>query len=584
MFDVQRICTDITHVFADYNDRRLPLYMATFIAYLSPIQNYIRWEDRFKKYGKSSATLAHLLDAMLEVARCKRVKPIHVKLLRILSRMETATSFVNADGIDLIFQILTSHPESTSIQIDCSAVIANLSNVARARTYIQERSTYLPTLLANMRKWAAEETVQTEMCAIISNLAQSEDNGCVIVRGGGFELIRRAMARHREAEDLHVQGLNAMAALAKNAKRLLAAGDVAEFTECVVAALEAWRESVQVCSAACNCIGMFSFVGLSVGSSVERAIWLAMRRFHASVKFQITACFALGHLVICLNKQTSMDRVLIDQLLKVIVTCPHNRNVLTTAIFALGSYALQSEENRFSIVEKGGVELIIKAMLETQFDEEANCLEVCMKHMSIHEGSHDSPQTNSTVASKLHLLKLFGSMCLMNISENEKCRLEVVHKGGIHAVFEAAKYIHETNNVDLNFVIMYVFRKVTATGARVYLKRTKMATLKTLCKNVFLKSANARFDAGKPPFESFSDYLPQSMQVTEIMTCFLSTYAVCCSCQYAFDEKSGVTAYEVFGKEKPVMTQLCSQTCLNNFADKPANKRLILVRPCFEDE
>ncbi|KAI8607287.1 hypothetical protein BC830DRAFT_1182006 [Chytriomyces sp. MP71] len=310
------------------------------------------------------------------------------------------------------------------------------------------------------------------------------------------------MARHREAEDLHVQGLNAMAALAKNAKRLLAAGDVAEFTECVVAALEAWRESVQVCSAACNCIGMFSFVGLSVGSSVERAIWLAMRRFHASVKFQITACFALGHLVICLNKQTSMDRVLIDQLLKVIVTCPHNRNVLTTAIFALGSYALQSAF---------------------------------------------------------------------------KCRLEIVHKGGIHAVFEAAKYIHETKNVDLNFVIMYVFRKVTATGARVYVKRTKVATLKTLCKNTLLKSAKARFDAEKPIFESFSDYLLQSIEVTEIMKCFLSAYAVCGTCKYAFDDKCGVTAYEVFGKEKPVMTQLCSQTCFDNLADKPANKRLLLV-------
>ncbi|KAJ3025381.1 UNVERIFIED_CONTAM: hypothetical protein HDU68_007208 [Siphonaria sp. JEL0065] len=439
-----------------------------------------------------------------------------------------------------------------------------------------------------MKKWGHEETVQTEMCAILSNLAQCEVNGKKIVKCGGFELIREAMIRHQNIEDLQVQGLNALAALIKHAKDLFDANTTASYVDCISKVLNHWKDSVQVCSAACNCIGMFAFSQLKVSIVVVTLILAAMNKFREIVKFQITACFALAHISIALGGETAMDTKLIDQILKVVEMYPHHRNVLTTAVFALGSFSLHSETNRLHILNKHGIEAIIKCMLQSKFDEEVNCLEVCMKHMAVHD---EKPDPKTRGQSKAHLLKLFGAMCLMNLSENEKCQKHIINCGALHAIHDAACYIHkvpQTEKADLSFVMMYVFRKITGSHSRFYSRPSKLPSLKVLSKKIILKDLKEKFDREKPIFVELQDFLEEQkskLMIPEMMAEYLGKYTECRQCKTLFDGSwgSGITGHEIHGKEKPVLTRLCSKACFDRF-DLDERKRVVVVDPCFDVE
>ncbi|KAJ3069618.1 hypothetical protein HDU98_007312 [Podochytrium sp. JEL0797] len=504
---------------------------------------------------------------------------------------ETACTFVDANGIDSIFHILTLCPDSTQIQIDCSAVIANLSNVPAARVFLQQKTTYISLILLNMRKWVHEETVQTEMCAIISNLAQCEENGKRIVQSGGCERIRDAMMMHVDVEDLQVQGLNALAALVKIVKRQLTASLISSYIDCIHKSFEKWKESTSVCAAACNCIGMFAFVQLKMTRPVEHLILAAMQRFKECPKFQITACFALAHLTIAKGAESKMDLKAIESILAVMDAYPHHRNVLTTSVFALGSFALHSDANRAHILARNGIQSIIKVILQQQFDEEVNCLEICMKQMSIQEGERGPvPDGKLKGMTKAHLLKLFGTMCLMNLTENEKCRAAIIHLGGVRAVFAAAEFLHEhqrQEKSDLAFVIMYAFRKITGSQSRCYTRQSKLASLKTLAKNAVLGNLKQEFDKEKPIFSELEPFLEEQLdqlRLPVLMQQYLAKHIECRQCKTLFHGTSGITGYEVYGKEKPVLTQLCSTKCFGVFDKDSEKKKVALVDPCYAEE
>ncbi|KAJ3291574.1 hypothetical protein HDU79_002303 [Rhizoclosmatium sp. JEL0117] len=534
---------------------------------------------------------------MRVVANARPICPINAKLLRILSRMEeTATSFISHNGIDLIFQMISAHPESVQIQIDSSAVIANLSNVSSARTYIQQKTSYISMILANMRKWAHEETVQTEMCAIISNLAQCDSTAGMIVQRGGCALIRDAMMLHVDVEDLQVQGLHALSALVKSAKRHLNTNLAASYTECIVQAFTRWKDSMSVCSAASNCVGMFSFVQLKLTRPMESIILDAMKRFHDVEKFQITACFALAHLKAVLGSETRLEIDIIDQILKVIENFPYHRNILTTALFALGSYAAQSEPNSLHIMSKKGISSVIRSMVQTNFKGEVHSLEVCMKHMAVHE-SHEGDDKTSKGVPKSDLLKLFGSMCLMNMSENEKCRQEIISQGGVHAVFDAALSIHKsnahvpkpplvTNLHSLEFVVTYVFRKITCSQSRFYSRPSTVPSLKTLAKNAVLKGFKTQYDAEKPIFTELNQFLDEKMEascVPALLAECLGKYVECRQCKTLYDGSTGITGHEIYGgKDIPKVTRLCSAACFGRF-DMDKRSAIALVDPCFDE-
>ncbi|KAI9346930.1 hypothetical protein BDR26DRAFT_855382 [Obelidium mucronatum] len=508
MFDIDRIHGEIARSFPE--DRRVSLYLASFIAYLSPIQNClfhyfpgatktilrpsivlkidVQWEERYKKYSKTAGTLGLLSDSMLVIAKARPIRPINIKLLRILSRMG---------------------------------------------------------------------------------------------------LILDAMIQHKQVEDLQVQGLNALAALIKTAQRLFDANTTSNYTLCIGKVLKLWKDSVQVSSAACNCIGMFSFVGVKVDSYIVTLIVEAMEKFHYIVKFQITACFALAHISITHSKETKQDKLLIEKILSVMERFPRQRNVLTTAVFGLGSFSLHSDANRLHIMSKNGIQLIIRCMLEKQFEEEANCLEVCMKHIGSHDEDKADHKTRS--ASKAHLLKLFGAMCLMNLSENEKCRQHIIHCGALHAIYEAGCYVYnvpQTSKADLSFVMTYVFRKITGGQSRFYSRQAKVPSLQILSKNSVLKSLKEEFDKEKPIFIELKEFLGEKMSdwmIPSMMQESLFKFTECKQCKTLFDSSSGITGHEIYGKEKPTLTRLCSFTCFSRF-DLDERKKVVSVVPCFEME
>ncbi|KAJ3095425.1 hypothetical protein HK100_005835 [Physocladia obscura] len=517
MYDIDRIHRDIMSSFAPetatWHPKRLSLYLSCFIAYLAPIQN---------------------------------------------------------SSIDKLFIILSLHPSDRLIQIDTSAVLANLSNVAHARKHIQ-RCSHTSTLLINMTRWSHEETVQTELCAILSNLAQSESENGDLARAGACELLRDAMTRHTESEDLQVQALNALAGLARSAKRVLPETTMRMHVAGVLAVLDAWtvRASMATCAAACNALGVFSFAGVRVPcvATAEGSVLRAMQKFRACAKFQVTACFALAHLCICVNEGGGTLGVeLVDEVLAIMSSFPRHKNVLTTAAFALGSFALQSDTNRTHIMTKKGIDIVVKSMMETEFDEEVNCLEVCMKHMTVSGEPTDGENevdgnylgSNNKPTQKSHLLKLFGSMFLMNLSENEKCRQEIIKRGGLDAIFDAASYIFQTSqSKDLGFVLMY---------------------------NAVLRDLKSNFDSQKPIFfdlaQQISDNLAE-MQVPENVRYSLSHHVECKRCGVLFDVITSITGHEVYGKDKPTVTRFCGRVCLDIF-DKDSRKTVHKVEPCFD--
>jgi saccharopine dehydrogenase-like NADP-dependent oxidoreductase len=104
---------------------------------------------------------------------------IILKLLRIFSRLDkVAKNFGDLDGIgiDFISDIIKNFANSKNINVDGTAIVANISACQENRKRIQDNG-FLKIILTSMNKWKAEGTVQAELCAAISNLAAHDENG-----------------------------------------------------------------------------------------------------------------------------------------------------------------------------------------------------------------------------------------------------------------------------------------------------------------------------------------------------------------------------------------------------------------------
>jgi hypothetical protein len=151
------------------------------------------------------------------------------------------------------------------------------------------------------------------------------------------------------------------------------------------------------------------------------------------------------------------------------------------------------------VIREKGADLIISALNKGSiFDRNRNMENDCCEK----EEEQILHVSNGSKATRQQLLYLFGSISLMNLSENgtthncffykyylnsknniADCRKYVIQAGGIHAVYEAASKIHAAAAFDLNFIIHYAYRRISdESSGKTYVNQTGVPSLVELTK------------------------------------------------------------------------------------------------------
>ena len=105
---------------------------------------------------------------------------VYFRLLRVFSRLEFMTKLLcEEDFINLILKIMKSYKGDTVAQRELSAGLANLASNPKTRL-VMKQCNALGLLVGNLKRFVEDGKIETEVCAVIANLAT---NGTRAVTG-----------------------------------------------------------------------------------------------------------------------------------------------------------------------------------------------------------------------------------------------------------------------------------------------------------------------------------------------------------------------------------------------------------------
>jgi hypothetical protein len=340
-----------------------------------------------------------------------------MQLIRIFSRTdELAVRMGDLGALDLIIQSMTKMPYSTRLQINCSACLANLASVEQNRAKMIEMGC-MKLVLDNLSRFIRNPNVLAEICATLANLACHKISSEYLVNHGGCDLIIKAMRLHSDQIDFQIQAFHAISGIGKPSRLVL---EREEFLDLAIKTFQTNKESVELISAGWHALGsLANSSGLSLMNKKDillNLLFASMRRFEDNPTFQITACFALSHMFFN-NREEHVDENLITKykgvslILRFMEKYSDQESLQTTALFALGSIVMKSNQHRETLYECKGIESIIRAM-KRQYSKDKNKIQTGAPEPVLY-----SRGTSKIQCSKPLLLQLFGSVCLLNLSE-----------------------------------------------------------------------------------------------------------------------------------------------------------------------
>ena len=290
----------------------------------------------------------------------------------------------------------------------------------------------IKSVLENMSRYMNAPQVLAEICATLANLTVHPSSAEYIFENHGCYLILKAMRRHMEQVDLQIQAFHAISGLGKLGGNVLA---VENYVQLALDCLRKHKNVPELISAGWHALGSIANSGFIFGSIKQLLLPLLMKsmtQYRNNPNFLITACFGLSHiffnnsLIILIIGETHVDDKLIAQfrvvelVLEILKDNEYNQSLHTTAIFALGSMVAKSEANRNIAYKNGGIHLIIKIMRMSSSRPKHGSLQISDLAFAVREPETEmyAPRTGKIQAAKPVLLQLFGSVALLNLSEN----------------------------------------------------------------------------------------------------------------------------------------------------------------------
>ena len=95
-------------------------------------------------------------------------------------------------GIEIILCMMAHYPSVMTLQIHCSASLANLASIERNRLKLLEEGP-IQLIIDSMTRFMDVTSVQIEICATLANLACHEPHAKLIAKKGGCGLILRSV-------------------------------------------------------------------------------------------------------------------------------------------------------------------------------------------------------------------------------------------------------------------------------------------------------------------------------------------------------------------------------------------------------
>ncbi|KAG4103232.1 ARM repeat-containing protein [Neocallimastix lanati (nom. inval.)] len=405
------------------------------------------------------------------------------KLIRILSRYEISSQLIGKNrGITILLQIMKLFGDSIEIQIECSASMANLASIGSNRVKMLEEGC-INLILENMNKFITSSDVQAEICATLANLACHDANAKHIVDNGGCDYILRAMITHMDKTDLQIQAFHSLSSLCKYGKEIM---EKETFLQVIKTSILKHQNSVDLMVSACNALGLMALSGIKM-TSCKRTILIiilkAIKKFEDHQIFQITAFFSLSHLL-CIHDAANSEIISKYKGVELILTAmkrfPYHISLQTTACFALESIIINHENHRKEFLELDGIDIILNVMrfdfstlkkrrsnyengqndISDTIDENENIdvsitLDIDSSSESLFYSKYKDNSFHSF--SKELLLQLFGSVALLNASDNKQCKEMIIKKGCLHYIYLASRKVASCN--DLWLVLYYVFTR-----------------------------------------------------------------------------------------------------------------------------
>jgi len=436
------------------------------------------------------------------------------KLIRILSRYEISSQLIGENrGITILLQIMKLFGDSIDIQIECSASMANLASITSNRVKMLEEGC-INLILENMNKFITSSDVQAEICATLANLACHDANAKHIVENGGCEYILRAMITHMDKTDLQIQAFHSLSSLCKYGKEEM---EKERFIQVLKTSIIKHQNSVDLMVSACNALGLMALSGMKMTSckgTILVIILKALKKFEDHQIFQITAFFSLSHLL-CIHDSTKDEAYSeiiskykgVELILTAMKRFPYYISLQTTACFALESIIMNNDNHRKEFLELDGIDIILNVMrfdfsllkkkksgsdgerndIMDSMDENENIdvsitLDIDSSSESLFYSKYKDNSFHSF--SKELLLQLFGSVALLNASDNKQCKEMIIKKGCLHYIYLASKKVANCN--DLWLVLYYVFARFSNNNENsetksIYMKPSGVPSLMEIC-------------------------------------------------------------------------------------------------------
>ncbi|ORY21616.1 hypothetical protein LY90DRAFT_676189 [Neocallimastix californiae] len=236
----------------------------------------------------------------------------------------------------------------------------------------------------------------------------------------------------------------------------------------------------------------------------------AIKKFEDHQIFQITAFFSLSHLL-CIHDAANSEIISKYKGVELILTAmkrfPYHISLQTTACFALESIIINHENHRKEFLELDGIDIILNVMrfdfstlkkrrsnyengqndISDTIDENENIdvsitLDIDSSSESLFYSKYKDNSFHSF--SKELLLQLFGSVALLNASDNKQCKEMIIKKGCLHYIYLASRKVASCN--DLWLVLYYVFTRFSNSNENtetksIYMKPHGVPTLLELC-------------------------------------------------------------------------------------------------------
>lgn len=159
-------------------------------------------------------------------------------------------------------------------------------------------------------------------------------------------------------------------------------------------------------------------------------------------------------------------------------------------------------------------------------------------------------------------MQLFGSVALLNISESTECRDEIIHKGGVHYIFEASEKVKDHS--DLWFILYYIFTRFTKCGddRAVYMHPKEIPSLKDIAIRSYASHKLSMHDLVETKDDiSVTKSILRRAPLPPHLKYQLTDISVCSICSKACTVQGSLRMYEMKRTKVSKMTWICSKAC-----------------------